>query len=179
MTNLVQDVLQNSVQVSPQAILNCETRISRGCSGGIIEHAVEHVSVKGYATESAVPYKKVQGNCDTSFNQKFPRVFFHERPASHFAVEKRIAAAEAGIAVRVHSNNAAFFAYAGGVFSLSSSSCRSLTTDHAVSLEGFTATTWRLRNSWGEAWGEMKDWVGGDEPAPSGCKRRSLLMMGC
>ena len=30
---------------------------------------------------------------------------------------------------------------------------------------------------WGEAWNEVKDWFGGDEPAPSGCKRRSLLMM--
>ena len=29
---------------------------------------------------------------------------------------------------------------------------------------------------WGEAWGEVKDWFGSD-PAPSGCKRRSLLMM--
>ena len=32
---------------------------------------------------------------------------------------------------------------------------------------------------WGETWGEIKDWFGGDEAAPSGCKRRSLLMMGC
>ena len=33
---------------------------------------------------------------------------------------------------------------------------------------------------WGESWGEIKDWFGGDDgPAPSGCKRRSLLMMGC
>ena len=32
---------------------------------------------------------------------------------------------------------------------------------------------------WGESWGEIKDWFGGDGPTPSGCKRRSLLMMGC
>ena len=31
---------------------------------------------------------------------------------------------------------------------------------------------------WGETWGEIKDWFGSDD-APSGCKRRSLLMMGC
>ena len=30
---------------------------------------------------------------------------------------------------------------------------------------------------WGETWGEIKDWFGSDEPAPSPCKRRSLLMM--
>ena len=29
---------------------------------------------------------------------------------------------------------------------------------------------------WGETWGEVKDWFGSG-PAPSGCKRRSLLMM--
>ena len=30
---------------------------------------------------------------------------------------------------------------------------------------------------WGETWGAIKDVFAGDDPAPSGCKRRSLLMM--
>jgi len=45
-----------ATEVSPQYLVNCERRDSIGCQGGIIEHAVEHIQLYGYAVESDVPY---------------------------------------------------------------------------------------------------------------------------
>lgn len=144
-------VNQTLIDSSEQQTLDCSKIGS--CGGGW--WAYQYLIDTGSATEKAYPYKAVQGTCNTSVESLYKAAAWGYVDASNTiptvdAMKKALCAyGPLGVAVAV---TPAFQAYKSGVFNENSNA----NINHGVTLVGWddTKKAWRIKNSWGPAWGE-------------------------
>ncbi|KAJ8525694.1 hypothetical protein ON010_g15420 [Phytophthora cinnamomi] len=122
-----------------------------GCNGGAPVYAMEYVQQNGLCTEADYPYTSTDGtsaSCISGCSAVKTGITGYQTvdDASGLAT----AVAQQPVIVAVASGNNAWKQYTGGVIS----SCDTSELDHAVVVVGYTDSEWKIRNSWGESWGE-------------------------
>lgn len=146
------------VRTSEQEYVDCVKGICGGCNGGNAGFAWYYTSQKnGQLLYDDYPYTDasysngVTGTCNLPSGKTRTSV----KPQPFFARAKSLDATKrmvmrAPIAVSIDASQALMY-YSSGVFS---GPCSSTSTNHAVTLVGYTSTYWIIQNSWGSDWGE-------------------------
>lgn len=154
--HITQDALGGNVEVSAQNIMNCN-KLGRNCEGSWFEKAILDIVSQGYRTEDEEPYRATPGSCKGQGRtiSKTPITLY--KLDDENAIKQIIFGHSTGVAMRVKAENQVFKSYRGGLFSTTNPVCRGPDTDHAVTIVGWEnqRNAWRLRNSWGDAWGEQ------------------------
>jgi len=144
---------QELVDCCTKALSPSVCSVGGGCNGGNTEQALAYVAKSGIATEAVYPYKAVGGSCKSSstarnkvVNAASPLTYIANGSAT--ALKTALNTKPAGIYV-----DATYWSpYASGIFS----GCKpQISLNHAVIAVGYdSAGNWKVRNSWGAAWGE-------------------------
>ncbi|GMF36470.1 unnamed protein product [Phytophthora fragariaefolia] len=135
---------------SEQQLTSCDSQ-NYGCNGGAPIYAMEYVQQNGLCTEDDYPFTSSDGtaaSCTSGCSAVDTGLTGYQTvdDASGLAT----AVAQQPVIVAVASGNNAWKQYTGGVIS----SCDTSELDHAVVVVGYTDSEWKIRNSWGDSWGE-------------------------
>ncbi|KAK3431053.1 hypothetical protein EUGRSUZ_E02906 [Eucalyptus grandis] len=141
--------------LSEQQLIDCDTT-NYGCSGGYPDNAFKYiVQNQGIASEDSYPYEGVDGTCDATKAAEHAAQIkgFTDVPSGEDELMKAVA--QQPVSVIISSGCQEFQSYSGGVFN---SECGQQ-LDHAVVVVGYGTSEegtdfWKIRNSWGEQWGE-------------------------
>ncbi|KAM3134584.1 hypothetical protein pb186bvf_013226 [Paramecium bursaria] len=136
-----------SVNLSEQELVDCGGQTGNaGCSGGWMDWAFEYVKTQGIASGAAYPYTAKDGTCIRSAAREFQIKGYKDLPTCQDLLDTVNTAA---VSVAVDASNWRF--YAGGVFS----DCAA-NLNHGVLVVGVDQNgNYKVRNSWGQAWGEQ------------------------
>jgi cathepsin L len=145
----------NLQSLSEQQLVDCAGAYGNyGCDGGLMDSAFEYYVAKGGAqSESAYPYKGVDGTCKTGTAVATIKGYA-DVPAND---EKSLMAAitKQPVSVAVEADTSVFQFYSGGV--LDNKGCGT-NLDHGITLTGWGTDAgknyWNVKNSWGASWGE-------------------------
>jgi len=144
-----------TVTVSEQQLVDCSAAEgNEGCNGGLMDSAFQYVIDNGgLCTESAYPYKAVDGTCQTTCTKTLTIGGFTDvTPNNSTALLNAVATRPISIAVDAGGSDWQF--YSGGV--LNDQACGT-SLDHGVLLVGYSQSTnpkyWIVKNSWGTSWG--------------------------
>jgi C1A family cysteine protease len=136
-----------------QQLVDCDTR-SDGCSGGYNQYGISYIGNTGIASESGYPYTATDGSCRSSVSKALAKGAI----AGYNSVGKNNAALQSAInsvpvSVTVDADNS-WQLYRSGVLSQACGLFGQI--DHAVIAVGYdtSASTFKIRNSWGASWGE-------------------------
>ncbi|KAK3425257.1 hypothetical protein EUGRSUZ_F02043 [Eucalyptus grandis] len=140
--------------LSEQQLIDCDTE-NNGCEGGLPDNAFQYIiQNQGITSEDAYTYREMDGTCDsTKEAQHAARItdFADVQPGEDELLK---AVAQQPVSVGIAGNGLEFRSYGGGVFD---GDCGE-TLDHAVVVVGYGTSEegkfWKIRNSWGETWGE-------------------------
>jgi C1A family cysteine protease len=144
------------ISLSEQQLVDCN-RENSGCGGGTMDAAFTYLKDHPVCTEEGYPYKQKAGTCqERNCTIGIPRGAiqgFEDVPQDD--EEALMAAVAKGpVSVGIEADQQAFQLYGGGVLT---KKCGSK-LDHGVLLVGYGAegnlTYWKIKNSWGPAWGE-------------------------
>jgi len=139
-----------------QQLVDCDTTGgSQGCNGGFNQYGIQYIGSTGIAAESAYPYTATDGSCKaSSVSKTLPK----GAVAGYNSVGKTNAALQSAItsgpvSITVDADNS-WQSYRSGVLSKSCGLFGQI--DHAVIAVGYdtSASTFKIRNSWGASWGE-------------------------
>ena len=138
---------------SEQYVVDCSTE-NYGCDGGWPYLAYDLTEKSGIPTEEAYPYKGVDGTCDMTTERPFKNSG-HVVTRKYNPSDLQDALEKNPVAVCLSAGNDAFSSYKGGIID---SECGVL-VDHCITLTGYGTDEsgveyWKLKNSWGEDWGE-------------------------
>jgi C1A family cysteine protease len=130
--------------LSEQDLVDCSQSYgNNGCSGGWAYAALSYIRDKGIATQADYPYTGRSSLC-----QKKPRsvaIASHSELTGCDSLQNILQ--RQPVAVSVDASN--WSPYLSGIFD----NCQK-STNHAVLAVGFTGQYWKVKNSWGSAWGE-------------------------
>lgn len=144
--------------LSEQELVDCVREINHGCDGGIPSDAYPEMIQKniGLETGSDYPYKARDQTCKAKVSKE--KVFIGGW-AQISTNEDQIAAAlmqYGPLSIGLNAGTLQF--YRGGVAHPWKSLCNPAGVNHGVALVGFGIESgvkyWKIRNSWGERWGE-------------------------
>ncbi|KAI3414810.1 uncharacterized protein J3R85_015850, partial [Psidium guajava] len=147
---------RNLPVLSEQQLIDCVTEAD-GCDGGLPDNAFEYIiDNKGIASEDTYIYKGTNGTCNsTKAAQRAAQIkkFVHVRPGEGELLK---AVAQQPVSVGIAAGGQEFRSYSGGVFN---GDCGKQ-LNHAVVVVGYGTSEegtkfWKIRNSWGETWGEQ------------------------
>lgn len=145
------------ISLSEQELVDCAGSAgNQGCNGGLMDDAFEWIiKTGGLTTEENYPYKAEEGSCKK-----------HVKPVSTITGYKDVeegneddlmsAVAKGPVSIAIEADKSGFQFYSGGVFS---GECGKQ-LDHGVLLVGYGededsgAKFWKIKNSWGDSWGE-------------------------
>jgi hypothetical protein len=136
--------------LAPQQLVDCDKGFGdQGCQGGLPSQAVQYLqSVKGLMTEADYPYTAQDGQCAFDDSKTtYPVTGQTKAGGSDDQMVQDLSQATVSIGVDASNWNS----YQGGVMT----DCGSQ-LDHAVQLTGYGGQKdfWKVRNSWGNSWGE-------------------------
>ncbi|KAI9998747.1 hypothetical protein PInf_003337 [Phytophthora infestans] len=137
---------------SEQQLVGCDSK-NMGCGGGAPVYAYEYIQKNGLCSESALPYTSSNGgavSCSASCSKSQTGITGYERINEGDEAGLVEALKSQPVVVAVASGNAAWKQYTGGIMS----TCETTQVDHAVLVVGYDDNTFKVRNSWGENWGE-------------------------
>ncbi|XP_010914479.1 senescence-specific cysteine protease SAG39-like [Elaeis guineensis] len=148
----------NLIPLAPQQIMDCDPN-SLGCKGGWVSNAFIYViNNGGIASEVNYTYKAVTGSCaanETLYLAATISGYEFVPPNNETALMQAVANQPVSISICAHGRN--FKRYGGGLFEGPCDSCFS----HAMTIVGYgtyydddDTEYWRLKNSYGEGWGE-------------------------
>jgi C1A family cysteine protease len=145
--------------ISTQEFVDCDTGNS-GCNGGWPTKAFSYVVNKGISFENTYPYMGYQQTCNAATARSSVKVsgFYYNTSGSYTNTYLAKGPLASAMAIYNYSDPAfSFFAYAGGIYD--SKLCVSTSVNHGVNLVGYGVDAtgvayWKVRNSWGEYWGE-------------------------
>lgn len=154
----------STINLTEQQLVDCDTG-SSGCNGGSSVSAFSYVYSNNITGESVYPYTAVTGTCNGALAYAGTNTFLKlsgyggtSYPASGSTGLTNVYNALKTQAVVVYLDGSNLSTYKSGVFTYNA--CSKTTINHAVLLVGYgydTATAkyyFRLKNSWGAAWGE-------------------------
>jgi len=144
-----------TVTVSEQQLVDCSgAEGNEGCNGGLMDSAFEYVIKNGgLCTESAYPYKAVDGTCKKTCTKTLTISGYTDvKPNNSTALLNAVATRPVSIAVDAAGSDWQF--YSGGV--INDKGCGT-SLDHGVLLVGYSQSSspkyWIVKNSWGTSWG--------------------------
>ncbi|GMI01684.1 hypothetical protein TrST_g10384 [Triparma strigata] len=152
-----------NVVLSPQDLLDCVSRESKGCNGGFTEDGFDYINDEGIRTNSCIPFDATDGFCvsdgcadDLSADDKkyYTTSWAQYISSDEDKIQSEIL--ENGSISAVFEVFADFFLYESGVYKHVDGDYAGL---HAVSLMGWgeneeEGSFWVVKNSWGENFGE-------------------------
>jgi len=147
------------LSLSEQELVDCDKKTGdQGCEGGLPSNAYKDMiqNKLGLELESAYPYKGQDEKCQAA---KIKEQVFISDWKQISTDEDQIAAAlvqYGPLAIGINAGPMQF--YSGGVANPWSILCNPKKLDHGVAIVGFGVDGgkkyWKIRNSWGESWGE-------------------------
>ncbi|KAF3325546.1 xylem cysteine proteinase 2 [Carex littledalei] len=151
-----QIVTGNLTSLSEQELIDCDTTINSGCSGGLMDYAFSFiVKSGGLQREEDYPYLMDDGVCEQT--KKHPKVVtisgYQDVPQnSEYGLLKAIA--HQPVSVAIEASGLDFQFYKGGIFD---GACGT-DLDHGVTAVGYGSQSGQnyilVKNSWGTTWGE-------------------------
>ncbi|KAF8029601.1 hypothetical protein BT93_E2122 [Corymbia citriodora subsp. variegata] len=141
--------------LSEQQLVDCDTT-SYGCRGGYPDNSFKYIIQNGgIASEDSYPYEGVAGTCNAEKAEEHAAQIsnFMDVPPGEDELMKAVA--HQPVSVIISSGCQEFQNYHEGVFN---ADCGQQ-LDHAVVVVGYGTSEdgtdfWKIRNSWGETWGE-------------------------
>lgn len=150
-----------TVSLSEQMLVDCDTSRDHGCEGGLMDFAFDFVLENGgIDTEESYPYTASEGQCDLNrLGRHVVTIDGYEDVPENDEVALKKAVSHQPVSVAIEADQRAFQLYAGGVFD--DVTCGT-DLNHGVLIVGYgTAQVngtsipyWKVKNSWGPAWGE-------------------------
>ncbi|KAG1681338.1 hypothetical protein FOA52_007386 [Chlamydomonas sp. UWO 241] len=155
-----------SIDLSEQEMVSCvNTQNSPykglGCGGGWIDSNVNYVSWKGLNKESTWPYANSQGACNRVTDPNSGNAVKTSGGATRVSPSRNEQglknALQSGPVGVLFNAESSFLNYRGGIYRPSSCGTG---VNHAITLVGFGFDAgsnqwfWRIKNSWGQGWGE-------------------------
>lgn len=137
--------------LATQPLLDCDSQDS-ACQGGNPARALGFLDRAGDCLDAEYPYEARSGAC--RLWEKRRVLPSHDLACAFVAPEPRAleaALTRGPVIAGVAANSPDFQLYASGVFD----GVCGARIDHAVTLVGYSASYWILRNSWGAEWGEQ------------------------
>ncbi|GIL88919.1 hypothetical protein Vretifemale_16841 [Volvox reticuliferus] len=146
------------VSLSEQELVDCDTELDKGCSGGLMDYAYEWIiKNKGIDTEEDYPYTAEDGVCIGSKKNRRVVVIdgYQDVPENDEVALKKVAAHQP-VAVAIEADAKSFQLYGGGVYD--DVACGT-SLNHGVLVVGYGKDTqfgnyWIVKNSWGPEWGD-------------------------
>jgi C1A family cysteine protease len=146
--------------LSEQNLLDCD-KVDLGCNGGLMDNAFKFGETSGgLCSEADYPYQASQGTCNTDCTDvpgSIVSTFIDVPPGDEKALVSAVAMQP--ISIAIEASQFVFQFYKTGV--LTDDSCGSRgTIDHGVLAVGYgtdldtQATYFKVKNSWGDSWGE-------------------------
>jgi C1A family cysteine protease len=142
---------QSLSKFSEQQLVSCNTQ-NNGCNGGAPQYAFDYILDNGLCSETGFPYVSSEGSVpsctscakgDTGITG-YNVLEVGDEAGLLDAINQR------PTVVTVAAGNEAWKQYTGGVLS----SCDTSDLDHLVVAVGYDGESLKIRNSWGETWGE-------------------------
>ncbi|KAL4177189.1 hypothetical protein KRP22_002123 [Phytophthora ramorum] len=136
---------------SEQQLVSCSTQ-NHGCNGGAPQYAFDYILENGFCMEASYKYTSGEGSVPRCYSctkttpgiKGYNVLDVGDEAGLIKAINQR------PTVVTVAAGNEAWKQYTGGVLS----SCDTTDLDHLVVAVGYDATSLKIRNSWGENWGE-------------------------
>jgi len=145
------------VSLSEQQLVDCSSGTkygNHGCNGGLMDGAFQYAIDNGMCTESAYPYKAINGNCH-SCDVVVEMSSCQDVPPKNQVAMKEVVGLIGPMSVAIEADTRTFQLYTSGV--LTSSACGT-NLDHGVLVVGYGKENnieyWLVKNSWGTSWGE-------------------------
>jgi len=138
---------------SEQELVDCSSAEGNlGCNGGLMDDGFKYVEEYGLCYESAYPYTGTTDSCKKSSCTERVKVTSYTDITQGSTSDLMSACSEVGpISIAVDANTM-WQLYSSGVFN---HYCNKSKLDHGVLLVGYsTGEYWKVKNSWGESWGE-------------------------
>lgn len=135
-----------TISLAEQQLVDCT---SGTCAGGMPSRAMSELKGKDIYSTTSYPYTGRDGNC------------WARGPASGITVSgyTNVAKSDSGLASALRSSSVSvtlfadskFQSYRSGILTNVPTTCG---INHAVLATGFGSNYWKIKNSWGQGWGE-------------------------
>jgi len=142
--------------LSEQQFVDCD-EVDQGCSGGLMDNAFKFAKTHALCTEKSYGYKGRRGTCEgDSCSISIPKggVVGFRDVARDSATALMEALMQQPVSIAIEADKSIFQLYKSGILK---GACGS-TLDHGVLAVGYGSEDgvkyWRVKNSWGAAWGE-------------------------
>lgn len=137
---------------SEQDLLDCAIESSGysglGCSGGVVQSALDYVRDHGIVTEGSYPYEGAQGSCRQNGNA-FQISGYTEIAANDEGSLKNAVGSVGPVSVALNADG--IQSYGGGIYNVGCSH----DINHGMLVVGYGSDgAWIIKNSWGGDWGE-------------------------
>lgn len=145
------------ISFSEQQIVDCSTSFgNEGCNGGSMDQSFQYIMKNGITTESSYPYTAVESPCHLNGSMlKFISGFVDVPHNNELQLKQAVALQPVSVAIEADQQTFQF--YQSGI--IGTSSCGT-NLDHGVVVVGYGVDSvsgkkyWKVRNSWGSAWGD-------------------------
>jgi hypothetical protein len=134
--------------LSEQYVMDC-TSGSSACNGGRADSAYPKLYGKELYTSASYPYTARGGSCHTGTDSGL-RISSFTRSFPQSGSDSQLASALDSNPLVVAVGASSWSSYGGGVYS-DSSSC---SLNHQVYATGYDSSSIKVKNSWGQSWGE-------------------------
>ena len=148
----------NLTEFSEQQLVDCcRIHNSNGCKGGDVEDAVQYLKDEGNILAADYPYKAIEQKCDIDKFKKIKTVSNYAKIPKGNTNMMQNALHNGSMYVSVNANAVAFKFYKSGIVT---NGCPHEIVSHGVTLVGSgvdkkaNVNFWKVRNSWGENWGD-------------------------
>merc|ERR1712233_206571 len=143
--------------LSEQQLVDCsKAEGNQGCNGGLMDDAFKYVEKEGgLCSEAEYKYTAKDGTCkSTSCGTKYYGISTYTDVKKDNAADMETAVAAGPVSIAVDASGTTWQFYRGGVVD---SNCGTR-LDHGVLAVGYGVDKdtkfWKVKNSWGETWGE-------------------------
>jgi len=139
--------------LSEQELVDCDKKGDNGCNGGLMDHAFAWIEDHpGLCSEEDYPYVAERQTCRTCEAKVRVTGYQDVNPQDEAAL--KAAVAQQPVSVAIEADQRAFQFYKSGVFD---ATCGTR-LDHGVLVVGYGEEDgkkfWKVKNSWGPAWGD-------------------------
>eukprot|EP00762_Andalucia_godoyi_P006800 ANDGO_00931.mRNA.1 Digestive cysteine proteinase 3 len=149
------------VSLSEQQLVDCSAKYGNsGCEGGLMSQAFEYVIANGgQDKESTYPYRATDGSCKFKSANIGAKITSYVNVTANSNADMMSAVAKGPVSIAIYAAGTSFQFYSEGVYSDPSCLEDISDLDHGVVVVGYGLSDnnkpyWKVRNSWGQSWGQ-------------------------